>query len=144
VGNVILLMNFFRGVPKEIEEAALIDGATQWVVMWRIYLPISVPCIATILLFTTIGAWNSWFDGFLYMNRTSNYPLQTYLATLVMAMSQLTKDDMTPEDLKRMEELSDKTIIMAQVFLGALPIMIIYPFMQKYFVKGIVVGSVKG
>ncbi|RAP76997.1 carbohydrate ABC transporter permease [Paenibacillus montanisoli] len=142
VWNMILMLNFFRTIPKEMEEAATIDGAGHWKTLWQIYLPVSLPSIATIGLFTVVGHWNSWFDGILYMNSPDNYPLQTYLSTLIMSLnSQMTS--ISVEQLEALENLSEKTLRTAQIFMGALPIMIVYPFVQKYFIKGMTVGSVK-
>lgn len=139
--NVVLLLNFFRQVPKEMNEAAFIDGAGHFTTLWRIYVPASVPAIATILLFTLIGHWNSWFDGLLYMNRPENYPMQSYIQTIVV---QRNFSSITQDDARLMATISDKTLRSAQIFLGSLPIILAYPFLQRFFVKGIVVGSVKG
>lgn len=142
VWNMVLMLNFFRTIPRELDEAATIDGAGHWRVLWRIYLPVSLPSIATIGLFTIVGHWNSWFDGILYLNSPEKYPLQTYLSTLIMSInSQMTS--VSIEQIKAMENLSEKTLQTAQIFMGALPIMVVYPFLQKYFVKGMTVGSVK-
>ncbi|TFE24706.1 carbohydrate ABC transporter permease [Cohnella luojiensis] len=140
VWNAVMMLNFFRGIPREMEEAATIDGASHLSVLWRIYLPISLPSIATIGLFTVVGHWNSWFDGILYMNSPEKYPLQTYLSTLVTAIN---VKSITIENMSALQNLSERTLRTAQIFLGALPIMVVYPFLQKYFVKGITVGSVK-
>lgn len=144
VWNCVMLLNFFRGVPKELEEAARIDGASHLTTLINVYLPLSMPALATILLFTVVGHWNSWFDGFIYLNSPKQYPLQTYLSTLVMQASMVNKKFITKEDLVKLQDVSEKTLKVAQIFLGALPIMLVYPFLQKYFIKGIVVGSVKG
>jgi len=142
VWNMVLMLNFFRTIPRELDEAATIDGAGHWRILWRIYLPVSLPSIATIGLFTIVGHWNSWFDGILYLNSPEKYPLQTYLSTLIMAInSQMTS--VSIEQIKAMENLSEKTLQTAQIFMGALPIMVVYPFLQKYFIKGMTVGSVK-
>lgn len=141
VFSVIILLNFFRMTPKELSEAAYMDGAGHWRTLWSIYIPVSMPAIATILLFSLVGHWNSWFDGLIYMNSTSNYPLQSYIQTVVVQKSFTT---LTPEEAKVMAKISDKTLKAAQVFLGSLPIICVYPFLQKYFVKGMVLGSVKG
>ncbi|WP_397313701.1 carbohydrate ABC transporter permease [Paenibacillus elgii] len=142
VWNMVLMLNFFRAIPKELDEAATIDGAGHWRVLWQVYLPVSLPSIATIGLFTVIGHWNVWFDGILYMNSPEHYPLQTYLSTLITAInSQMSS--MSLDQLKALENLSEKTLRTAQIFMGALPIMLVYPFLQKYFVKGMTVGSVK-
>lgn len=142
VWNMILMLNFFRTIPNELNEAATIDGASHWKILWRIYLPVSLPSIATIGLFTIVGHWNAWFDGILYLNSPDKYPLQTYLSTLIMSMnSQMTTISM--DQLQALENLSEKTLRTAQIFMGALPIMVVYPFLQKYFVNGLTVGSVK-
>ncbi|HBS45180.1 MAG TPA: ABC transporter permease [Paenibacillus sp.] len=142
VSNMVLMLNFFRSIPRELDEAATIDGAGHWRVLWQIYLPISLPSIATIGLFTIVGHWNAWFDGILYLNSPEHYPLQTYLSTLIMSIN-AQMSSMSIEQLKVMENLSEKTIRTAQIFMGALPIMVVYPFLQRYFVKGMTVGSVK-
>jgi len=144
VWNAILLLNFFRGIPKELEEAARMDGASHLVTLIKIYLPLSLPALATILLFVVVGHWNSWFDGLIYMTQPINYPLQTYLALLVMEADTATRNIMTLEDIQRLQYVSGTTVRLAQIFMGALPVMMVYPFLQRFFIKGIVVGSVKG
>lgn len=143
VFNVILLMNFFRELPKEIEEAAYIDGASHWTTLFRIYLPLSLPSLATISLFVLVGHWNGWFDGMIYMNRPKNWPLQTYLRTILINPD-LSHYQTSSEELAGLREVSERTFKSAQVFLGAAPILAVYPFLQKYFMKGLVMGSVKG
>lgn len=142
-GNIILMLNFFRGIPKALEEAALIDGANHWTILFKVYLPLSTPSIATITLFTMVGHWNDWFGPLLYMNNTANYPLATYLQNMIQASS-LIKDATDPELIKQLTAIGNKTMQSAQIFLGALPILCVYPFLQRYFAKGITVGSVKG
>lgn len=144
VWNVVLLLNFFRQIPKELEEAALIDGAGQLTILIKVFLPIAVPSLATILLFTMVGHWNAWFDGVMYLNTPSKYPLQTYLSTIVLDQNMTNLNSMSPEQIKRMQEIGSLNLKSAQIFLGALPILCVYPFLQRFFVKGIVVGSVKG
>jgi putative aldouronate transport system permease protein len=142
---VVMLLNFFRGVPRSLEEAAVLDGAGHMTVLFRVYLPVSLPALATILLFAMVDHWNAWFDGIIYMNTPAKYPLQTYISTLVTAAQALMMSTraLTVDDLKRLQNLSPKTLRTAQIFLGALPIMAVYPFLQRYFIKGIVLGSVK-
>lgn len=135
----ILLLNFFRGVPKELEEAALIDGAGHFRTLVSIYLPVSLPALATLGLFSMVFHWNSWFDGLLYLHDKTDHPLATFLQTVIVQrdMSSMTINP------KEMELLSQKTVTAAQIFLGALPVLMVYPFLQKFFVKGLVLGSVK-
>lgn len=143
---VLMMMNFFRGIPKEIEEAALIDGAGQLSILFKIYIPLAMPSIATIVLFTAIGQWNSWFDGIMFMNDPSKYPLQSYLYTMIVS-SDPTKQSgftLTPDQLEALKNIGGKNLQAAQIFLGILPIALVFPFLQRFFVKGITVGSVKG
>lgn len=139
--NIILMLNFFRSMPVELEEAAFLDGASHWNILWRIFVPLSKPAIATITLFTIVGHWNAWFDGLLYMRKSYNYPLQTYLQSLLtIDISRF----LTQEQQNIVAKLSPKTIRSAQVFIAAFPVLCVYPFLQKYFTKGLVLGSVKG
>jgi putative aldouronate transport system permease protein len=139
--NVILLLNFFKNIPPEIEEAALIDGSGTWQSLWRIAVPLSAPAIATLTLFSIVTHWNSWFEGLILMNNPARYPLQTYLQTIIVNrdMSLINVADLT-----QWAAISDRTSRAAQVFVAMLPVMIVYPFLQKYFSEGIVMGSVKG
>ncbi|HZG87939.1 carbohydrate ABC transporter permease [Paenibacillus sp.] len=143
VFNILLMLNFLRGLPKELEEASFIDGASHFQTLVRVYLPISLPSLATIVLFTLVMHWNSWFDGMLYMNRTENYPLATYLQS-VLNKTSIPQTNLTLEQVQLLETVSSRTIRAAQIFIAALPVLLVYPFLQKYFVKGLVLGSVKG
>ncbi|AIQ37584.1 MULTISPECIES: carbohydrate ABC transporter permease [unclassified Paenibacillus] len=140
VFNVILLLNFYRSLPKELEESSLLDGAGQFTTLWKIYVPLSLPALATTGLFTMVGHWNSWFDGMIYMNHPENYPLQTFLQTIIIKMD---FRFIKPERAELMLKLSDRTSRAAQIFVAAFPILIVYPFLQRFFIKGIVMGSVK-
>ncbi|HZG55651.1 carbohydrate ABC transporter permease [Paenibacillus sp.] len=136
---IILLLNFFRGLPKELEEAAVMDGAGHWRTLWLIYVPLSLPSIATITVFASVFHWNAWFDGFMYLNRPENFPLQTYLRTVVIQ-----RDVSSLTDIERWKDVSDRTMIGAQVILASLPIIAVYPLLQRFFIKGMILGSVKG
>ncbi|MBH5318382.1 carbohydrate ABC transporter permease [Paenibacillus sp. GSMTC-2017] len=137
VYNVILLLNFFRNVPKELEEATFIDGAGHFRSFISIYLPISMPAIATIALFTMVGHWNAYFDGLIYMKGVENLPLASFMQTLIVQGSK------TGFDLLVIESMSERTLRASQIFISALPILIVYPLLQRFFVKGIVIGAVK-
>lgn len=139
--SVVLLLNFFREIPKDLEEAAFMDGAGYWKTLWTIYVPVSKPALATLALFSMVDHWNSWFDGLIYMGNPANYPLQSYLQTIVI---QQNLQNLTREELLALQQVNDRTLKASQIFLGSLPIIAAYPFLQKYFVKGIVLGSVKG
>ncbi|MBY0161882.1 carbohydrate ABC transporter permease [Cytobacillus firmus] len=140
VFNVILLLNFYRNLPRELEDASRIDGAGHFATLWKIYVPLSLPALATTGLFTMVGHWNSWFDGMLYMNHPENYPLQTFLQTVIIKMD---FRFLKSENVELMLQLSDRTSRAAQIFVAAFPILIVYPFLQRFFIKGIVMGSVK-
>lgn len=137
--NMILIMNFFKSIPKALEEAALIDGAGFFTILWKIFLPLSKAGLATVALFIMVGNWNEWFTGILYMSDTKNYPLASFLQVIVVQGNQ---QDLALDPTSA-AAMSERTIKAAQVFIGALPILLVYPFLQKYFVKGIVMGAVK-
>lgn len=139
VFNVILLHNFFKELPDEISESAFIDGAGHWTVLLKILVPLSKAVLATLVLFVAVGHWNSWFDGMLYMNNPNKYPLQTYLQTIIVQI-----DLKTVTSLSDVANISQKNSKAAQIIVAMLPILIVYPFLQKYFTKGIILGSVKG
>jgi putative aldouronate transport system permease protein len=139
---VLLMLNFFRQVPKELQDAAEIDGAGKFRVLWQIYVPASLPAIATITLFSGVFHWNSWFDGLIYANQPANYPVQTYLQVLLRSdiRSQIT----SLSEIGEIFHLSNRTVRSAYVIIAIIPILSFYPFLQRYFIKGIVIGSVKG
>jgi len=140
VFNVILVMNFFRNIPKEIEESAFMDGAGHWLILWKIVLPMSLPIMATIIVFAVVGNWNAWFDGLIYMNDSKNYPMQTYLQSILI---QPNVKLITKARAELMRSINNRTLKAAQVFIAAIPVLMIYPFLQGYFVTGITLGGVK-
>lgn len=141
VFNVILLANSFRTIPKELEEAAAMDGAGHWTVLLKILLPMSLPVLATVTLFVAVGHWNSWFDGLILMNSTDKYPLQSYLQTVVVSPDPRM---LTERDLDLLKVISNRTTRAAQIFIAMVPVLLVYPFLQRYFTTGIKLGSVKG
>lgn len=141
---VILMINFFRQVPKELIEAAEIDGAGHMTILCRIMVPLAKPAIATIILLCFILHWNSWFDGLLYIGKQGEQPLQSYLQSLLARPIDVAALARNPEQWKVMQFVSERTVKSAQIFIATIPIMVIYPFLQKYFTKGIMVGAVKG
>ena len=144
VYNMVILMNFMRGIPEEIEEAAAIDGASPFQILTRVLLPILKPALATVGLFCIVTHWNDWFSGMIYMNNPDNYPLQTYLQSLLQNFEQLLRTQSSQDIQALLAQMDARTGRAAQLFLGAIPVMVIYPFLQKYFTKGLVLGSVKG
>lgn len=141
VFHIILVMNYFRNLPKEMEESALMDGAGPWRILFRIFLPLSMPVLATILIFTIVGHWNEFFQALVLMTKNENYPLQTYIRQVAVVVN---ASQMDAESAKRMTTLSNQTLNAAKIFISMLPLLVIYPFFQKYFIKGITLGSVKG
>lgn len=141
--NMVLLINFFRRVPKEMEEAARIEGAGHYAVLFKIILPVSLPALATVMLFTAVGHWNSWFDGLMYMEK-EYMPLQSYIYHIVNEKSGTGQDQVTnPEEAAMLQNITIKTLESAQIFIAMLPVLPLYLFAQKYFIKGLMLGSVK-
>jgi putative aldouronate transport system permease protein len=143
VWTMVILMNFIRQMPQDIEEAAMIDGAGVFRRLFSVLLPLLKPALATVGLFCTVGHWNDWFSGMIYMQTPQRYPLQTYLQTLLRTMEDIMR--LAGHDYATLLSMMNaRTGRAAQLFLGALPMMIVYPFLQKYFTTGLVIGSVKG
>jgi putative aldouronate transport system permease protein len=143
VGTMVILMNFIRQMPQDIEEAAMIDGAGVFRRLLQIILPLLKPALATVGLFCIVGHWNDWFSGIIYMNKPQNYPLQSYLQTLLRTIEEMMRISGI-DYTQLLAMISARTGRAAQLFLGALPMMLVYPFLQKYFTTGLVIGSVKG
>lgn len=141
VFNVILLVNTFRNIPRELEEAAAMDGAGHWTILFKVLIPMSIPILATLTLFVAVSHWNSWFDGLILMNSPEKYPLQSYLQTVIINPD---PRFMSERDLALLRMISNRTTRAAQIFIAMIPIMVIYPFLQRFFVTGIKLGSVKG
>lgn len=136
--NIIVMLNFFRQLPKELIEASYLDGAGHMRTLVQIMIPTSLPAIATITLFIIMGHWNSWFDGMIFMN-PEHYPLGTYLQSVIVANTG-TNGGVAFE---ARAAVSDKVVKAAQIFVATVPILFVYPFLQKYFAKGLLMGSVK-
>ena len=139
--NLIVMRNFFSQIPDSLEESAKLDGANDLRVFFSIYLPLSTAAIATITLFYAVYHWNSWFDSMLYMNRKEMWTMQYTLRQLI--------DSATVTDITVVGSAMDfippaETVRMATIVIATVPILCVYPFLQKYFVKGMLVGSVKG
>ncbi|MCP1427082.1 MULTISPECIES: carbohydrate ABC transporter permease [Paenibacillus] len=141
--SVILVMNFFSAVPKALEEAAFIDGANPLQVLFKVYVPVSIPALATVALFSIVGTWNDFFGGLIYMTKVSNYPLMTYIQSLNVNIADLLQAGTNSSELSNLTEISNKNLNAAKIVVAVIPLLLIYPLLQKYFVTGIVVGSVK-
>ncbi len=138
---VIIMINFFRGLPHELYDAARIDGASHLQILFRIYVPLAKPALATIALFASIQHWNSWFDGVIYLNQVEDWPLQSWLYTLVV---QQRISSQAAFDVGAMIHTTPAGLKAALIFVASVPILMVYPFMQRYFVTGLTLGSVKG
>lgn len=134
--NMIIVRNFFMELPRELEEAASIDGCSDIGIFIKIALPLSLPCLATFGLFYAVGHWNNYFGALLYLEDLTKFPFQLVLRNIVMqtAETQTDPNALIPED----------TLKMAVIVIGTVPILIVYPFLQKHFAAGVMVGAVKG
>jgi multiple sugar transport system permease protein/putative aldouronate transport system permease protein len=139
VFNVVVLRAFFMELPHEILDSARIDGAGDFAVLWRIVLPMSKAVLAVIALFYAVGYWNSFFGALLYINDTAKWPLQLVLRTYVVNQSDLGVDQLGGTQLPPREAIQ-----MAILVLSIIPILLVYPFVQRHFTKGVLVGAVKG
>lgn len=143
VFSVILLMNFFKGVPKALEEAAIIDGASQFQVLLQIMVPCAKPSIATVSLFSIVGSWNDFFGGLIYMQRVEDYPIMTYIQSLNIDLQELVKNAANSAALENVAELSNRNLNAAKIVVAVIPLLLIYPFLQRYLISGLVMGSAK-
>ncbi|HIS99523.1 MAG TPA: carbohydrate ABC transporter permease [Candidatus Faecaligallichristensenella faecipullorum] len=137
---VIMMMNFFRGISKSLSESASIDGASEFVIMTRIMLPLAMASIATITLFSMVNHWNEWFGGMIYMNSSEKWPLQTLLRQMLKSVDATM---FSSADLMKIKQLSSRSFQSAQIIFATVPILLVYPFMQRYFISGLTIGSVK-
>ncbi|MBQ3080529.1 MAG: carbohydrate ABC transporter permease [Clostridia bacterium] len=140
---VILVMNYIHTLPNSLFDSARIDGANEMTIMFRIVLPLSKPILATVGLFYMVDKWNEWYGSMLYLNKASLYPLQLELKQII-ANAQILDDVMMTDSMYRSMPTFSMGIKMAAVVLTMLPIMCVFPFLQKYFVKGVTLGAVKG
>lgn len=138
--NLMIIKNYFQGLPEELEESAKMDGATELLIFWKIILPLSKPIIATFTLFYAVGIWNDFMGPLLYLNDSSMWPIQLLLRQITMASSSANMlENSDPNYIPPAEGVKFAVIVVA-----TLPILIVYPFLQKHFAKGMLVGSVKG
>jgi putative aldouronate transport system permease protein len=139
--NVILIRNYFQSISESLYEAAAMDGASDWYIFTRIYLPLSKPILATVAMFSAISHWNAWFDSMLYMTSESKMVVQTFLQRIVIEGNVNIGDPSLIA--QNLTEFTPETVKAATVVITVLPMMILYPFVQKFFTKGIMLGGVK-
>nr|WP_308800925.1 carbohydrate ABC transporter permease [Streptomyces polyasparticus] len=140
VFNLLVMKAFFENMPKDLEEAAQIDGLSTYGILWRIVLPLSKAVIATMVLFYSVSFWNSWFSAFLYMDRTELMPVTVYLRNLIAGATTGSNSGAGLDQLSQ----AAANIQSVTIVLTALPILAVYPFVQRYFVSGVMLGAVKG
>ncbi len=150
VYNMIIANSFFRSsIPRELYEAARIDGANEYTTFFQVALPLSGAIIAVIALYTLVGHWNSYFSALLYLNNDDLYPLQLVLRNILLENQQLKIMESSSMDTKQLEAIQRRAMMAevmkyALIFISSLPVLLAYPFVQKYFVKGVMIGAVKG
>lgn len=138
--NIIIMKNYFQSLPESLTESARIDGASEWRILFQIYIPLSKPVLATVALWSAVGHWNSWFDALLFITEDRKQVLQIFLQRIVIESStQMMELGITDAQM----EFTGETIKAATIIITILPIILVYPFIQKYFVKGIMLGGVK-
>lgn len=139
--NMILCMTYFRSIPDDLFEAARIDGMSEFGILWKIALPISKPMIMTIVLFYAVGTWNSYFAALMYLTKPGLKPLQLFIYNLVAQTSNEGMDNVQQQEL--VSNITPEGLKMATIIVSILPILLVYPFTQKYFIKGVMLGSLK-
>ncbi|GGF94443.1 carbohydrate ABC transporter permease [Paenibacillus abyssi] len=144
VYNMLIIKSYFENLPDSLEESAKLDGASNLTILWRITLPLSLPVLATIGLFYAVQFWNDYFASLIYINTPENKPLQLYLKELFVTSSDAFLRMGGNINVDAAMNASPQSIQAASIILATLPILLVYPFLQKYFVKGVLIGSVKG
>jgi len=142
--NTIVVINYFRGIPDELWEAAMLDGANHLQVLARVFIPISTPVLATVTLFSAVGHWNAWFDALIYLKKAETWPLQTYLYGIVTTRSLSAHVGGQYERAGDLfQQATPEGLYTAMILIAAIPIILVYPFLQRYFVHGLTLGAVK-
>ncbi|MCI5485134.1 MAG: carbohydrate ABC transporter permease [Clostridiales bacterium] len=139
---LIIMKNYFMSLPDSLLEAARLDGANEWSILTRVVLPISVPFMATFILFYAVERWNEWYLANLYINKSALYPLQTYLRNVLISMSN-TLNDIAKQFMQGHAKVNSTAVQMATIVVATVPILCVYPFVQRHFVKGVMVGGIK-
>ena len=139
---LIIMKNYFMSLPDSLLEAARLDGANEWNILTKVVLPISVPFMATFILFYAVERWNEWYLANLYINKAALYPLQTYLRNVLISMSN-TLNDIAKQFMQGHAKVNSTAVQMATIVVATVPILCVYPFVQRHFVKGVMVGGIK-
>lgn len=141
--NVIMVKNFFLSIPASLEEAAKMDGATPLQVLMRVYVPCSKPVLATVSLFSIVSHWNDYLSGLIYMTKVKHYPLMTYIQGISVDLQQLVEDGATADELEQAAQVNNMGLNAAKIVVAVIPLLMIYPLLQKYLITGITIGAVK-
>jgi len=139
--NVIIFRTFFQTIPDALKDAAHMDGAGHFAVLFRVVVPLSKPLLATFTLFSVVGFWNDWFNALIFLRSQSKFPVQLLLRRLVVLMDY--RDMQSASDIELFQNLNARTVKSAALIITILPILCVYPFLQRYFTKGLLVGSLK-
>ncbi|MDR1970479.1 MAG: carbohydrate ABC transporter permease [Treponema sp.] len=142
--NLILMKNFLAAIPAELEESAKIDGANELIILARIIVPVSMPIIATIALFYAVDRWNEWWHAMIFISDTTRYPLQLVLRDAIINITSVMTDTTAIEMAGKTRTYYQESVKAAIIVISAVPILLVYPFLQRYFAAGIMIGSIKG
>ena len=141
--NLIVMRTFFQGIPVGLEEAALIDGANDWEIFSKVIIPLSKPVLAVMVLYYGVGIWNSWFGPMIYLRNRELFPLQLFLREILMQSAPASGQKLTLSDMQT-DSYYKELLQYTTMVVSTVPILCVYPFLQKYFVKGAMIGSIKG
>ncbi len=142
--NLTIMRNYFQSLPEEIEESCMIDGAGRMRIFWQFVLPLSTPILATVALWLAVGHWNAWFDVLIYVSDKDKRTLQVVLRNIIITGTQELDSDASAHSVADEMQVSSEGLKAASIYVATIPILCVYPFLQRYFVKGIMVGSLKG
>ena len=142
--NLTIMRNFFQSLPEEIEESCMIDGAGRMRIFWQFILPLSTPILATVALWLAVGHWNAWFDVLIYISDSDKRTLQVVLRNIIITGTKELDLGTASSSVNDEPQISSAGLKAASIYVATIPILCVYPFLQKYFVKGIMVGSLKG
>ncbi|WP_168120770.1 carbohydrate ABC transporter permease [Paenibacillus sp. HB172176] len=142
VYNMLVMRTFFTNIPEELVESARMDGGGEWTILWRIFLPLSIPVIVALGLFYGVGHWNSFFNMLIFINSADKQNLAVMVQQMIQSQSILQEiGNLSPEDFK---SITPESIKSAGIIVMIIPMLIVYPFLQKYFIKGMLIGAIKG
>lgn len=140
---LIIMINYFKGLPKSLEESAKIDGASYLRILFKVIIPISLPTMSAITLFYAVDRWNEWWNALLFISDESKYPMQLYLREMLVDATKMTSDSVASSMVSSLQKVTPDGLKMATVIVTIVPVMLIYPYLQKHFTSGVMIGSLK-